>query len=218
MKAILFDLDGTLIDSSEGITKSTQYALKEYGIEEPNLDKLRVFIGPPLHQSFSKYYGFSEEQGKEAVFVYRRRYTTKGIFECSLYPGVIEALKQLRKDGFLIGMASSKPEVSCKRILEHFGIIDLFDDCVGSTEDGRIGTKEEVLNEVMRRWANIPVDQMCLVGDTIYDIEGANLVGMKSIGVSFGFGDIDEMRAAGAVDICDNMSAVVDAIHAIDRR
>jgi len=218
MKAVLFDLDGTLIDSSEGITKCAQYALKEFGIDEPDLDKLKAFIGPPLAGSFSKYYGFNKEQANEAVKVYRRRYVPTGIYECTLYPGVEKSLIALREEGFLIGMASSKPEVSCRRILEHFNIIHLFDECVGATEDGRIGSKEEVLNEVMRRWSDISKDDMCLVGDTIYDIEGANLVGMKSIGVSFGFGDAKEMKTAGAICICEDMYSVVEAIRKINRR
>ena len=151
MKAILFDLDGTLIDSSEGITKSTQYALAHYGIIENDLSKFYKFIGPPLVVSFKKYYDFPEEQAVEAVAVYRERYNKIGLFECSLYPGVRECIEKLKAQGYLIGMASSKPEVSCRRILEHFGILELFDDVVGATFDGRIDTKEEVLNEVMRR-------------------------------------------------------------------
>ena len=102
-------------------------------------------------------------------------------------------------------MASSKPEESCKRILDHFGILDLFDDVVGATFDGRIDKKGEVLNEVMRRWSDIPKDEMCLIGDTMFDVEGANLVGIPCYAVSFGFGDVGKMLAAGAVDVCDDM-------------
>lgn len=205
-KAVLFDLDGTLVDSSEGITKSVQYALKHFGIEENDLSKLQVFIGPPLGESFMKYYGFSKEQADEGIRVYRERYKPIGIFECKLYPGVRECIMQLRKQGYLIGVASSKPEKFCKMILEHFDVLSLFDDVVGATEDGSIGTKEEVLKEVMRRWADIPKENMCLIGDTIFDVEGANLVGISAIGVSFGFGDIDEMMRAGAKGICNHMT------------
>ena len=148
MKAILFDLDGTLIDSSEGITKSAQYALAHYGIEETDLKKLYFFIGPPLSVTFQTHYGFSEKKAYEAVQVYRERYNKIGIFECSLFPGVETCIRKLKESGYMIGMASSKPEESCKRILDHFGILDLFDDVVGATFDGRIDKKEEVLNEV----------------------------------------------------------------------
>ena len=212
MKAILFDLDGTLIDSSEGITRSAQYALAHYGIDEPDLKKIYFFIGPPLMNTFMNHYGFSKEKATEAVAVYRERYQDTGIFECSLYPGVKECIEELKKRGYMIGMASSKPEVSCKRILEHFGILELFDDVVGATFDGKIDTKEEVLNEVMRRWSDIPREEMCLIGDTMFDIEGANQVGVPSIAVSFGFGNVDEMLKAGAKTVVDDLRKLPDVI------
>ena len=212
MKAILFDLDGTLIDSSEGITKSTQYALAHYGIIENDLSKFYKFIGPPLVASFKKYYDFTEEQAVEAVVVYRERYNKIGLFECRLYPGVRECIETLKKKGYLIGRASSKPEVSCRRILEHFGILELFDDVVGATFDGRIDTKEEVLNEVLRRWSNVPKEEMCLIGDTMFDVEGANKVGVRSVAVTFGFGDVEQMIKAGAVAVCEEMSSLPEII------
>ena len=212
MKAILFDLDGTLIDSSEGITKSTQYALAHYGIIENDLSKFYKFIGPPLVASFKKYYDFPEEQAVEAVAVYRERYNKIGLFECSLYPGVRECIEKLKAQGYLIGMASSKPEVSCRRILEHFGILELFDDVVGATFDGRIDTKEEVLNEVMCRWSDVPKDEMCLIGDTMFDVEGANQVGIRTVAVNFGFGNVQEMVEAGAVAVCDGMEKLPEIV------
>lgn len=212
MKAILFDLDGTLIDSSEGITKSTQYALAHYGIIENDLSKFYKFIGPPLVASFKKYYDFPEEQAVEAVAVYRERYNNIGLFECSLYPGVRECIEKLKAQGYLIGMASSKPEVSCRRILEHFGILELFDDVVGATFDGRIDTKEEVLNEVMRRWSDVPKDEMCLIGDTMFDVEGANQVGIRTVAVTFGFGNVQEMVEAGAVAVCEDMAKLPEIV------
>lgn len=208
MKAILFDLDGTIIDSSEGVTKSVQHALKHFGIDEPDLKKLNVFIGPPLVESFPKNYGFTDEQTKEAIAIYRERYKPIGMLECKLYDGVADCLKTIREMGYKISVASSKPEPFCKKILEHFGILELFDEVVGATEDGKIDTKEEVLQELLRRWSDIPLSDMCLIGDTIYDIEGANLVGIKSVGVSYGFGNIQEMLDAGALFICDSMAEI----------
>ena len=196
MKAILFDLDGTLIDSSEGITKSAQYAL----------------IGPPLINTFMEHYGFTKERALEAVEKYRERYNKIGIFECSLFPGVKECIEALKAAGYRIGLASSKPEKSCERILEHFGILDMFDEVVGATFDGRIDTKEEVLNEVMRRWSDIPRDEMCLIGDTMFDIEGANRVNVPSIAVSFGFGDVNEMVSAGAKAVIDDIRQLPDVL------
>lgn len=215
IKAILFDLDGTLIDSSEGITKSAQYALKHYGIEAPHLEDLKFFIGPPLMYTFTKHYQFPEEQAREAVGVYRERYNVIGIFECALYPHVRECIEELRKRGYLIGLASSKPEGACKRILEHFHILDLFDQVVGSTPDGRIDSKEEVLNELLRRWSDLSVEEMCLIGDTLFDVEGAKQVGISTLVVSFGFGKVDEMLDAGAKAVCNDLIGLPELIEEV---
>ena len=127
-------------------------------------------------------------------------------------------LEELKRQGYMIGMASSKPEESCRRILEHFGILGLFDDVVGATMDGRIDTKEEVLNEVMRRWSEIPKEEMCLIGDTMFDIDGANMVGVPSIAVSFGFGNVDEMLKAGAKTVIDDLRELPAKIKEIFQR
>jgi phosphoglycolate phosphatase len=205
MKAVLFDLDGTLSNSKEGITKCVQYALKHFGIEEPDRDKLEIFIGPPLVDSFMNFYGMSLEDAKIATAKYRERYTPIGIHEASMYPGVRECIEELKRQGYIIGMASSKPEEYCRIILEDFGILELFDDVVGATMDGRIDSKEQVLMEVFRRWSHYGKDEMCLIGDSIYDVEGANLVGIPCVAVSYGFGDVQEMIAAGAVAVIDNL-------------
>lgn len=217
MKAVLFDLDGTLIDSFEGIAKSAQYALRRFGINEENLENLRPFVGPPLVESFQKWYGLSKEQAIEATDIYRERYRPIGILECSLYPGVGECIRTLKAEGYQIGMASSKPEEFCRRILEHFGLLDLFDDVVGATFDRRIDTKEEVLNEVLRRWSDIPKDQMCLIGDTMFDLVGAKKIGIDCIAVSYGFGDAKEMLQKGAVAICDRMADLPELIQRLNR-
>lgn len=217
MKAVLFDLDGTLIDSFEGIAKSAQYALRRFGINEENLENLRPFVGPPLVESFQKWYGLSKEQAIEATDIYRERYRPIGILECSLYPGVEECIRTLKAEGYQIGMASSKPEEFCRRILEHFGLLDLFDDVVGATFDRRIDTKEEVLNEVLRRWSDIPKDKMCLIGDTMFDLVGAKKIGIDCIAVSYGFGDAKEMLQNGAVAICDRMADLPELIQRLNR-
>ena len=159
-----------------------------------------------------EHYGFTKERALEAVGKYRERYNKIGIFECSLFPGVKECIEALKAAGYRIGLASSKPEKSCERILEHFGILDMFDEVVGATFDGRIDTKEEVLNEVMRRWSDIPRDEMCLIGDTMFDIEGANRVNVPSIAVSFGFGDVNEMVSAGAKAVIDDLRQLPDVL------
>ncbi len=205
MKVILFDMDGTLIDSSEGILKCAEYALAHYGLEPKDEATMHKIIGPPLWESFVKLFGFDKETALEAVSVYRERYNTKGLFEICAYPGVEECLKQLKEEGYKIGVASSKPEQSCRRILEHLGVLSYFDEVVGATFDGSRETKIEVLNEAFHRFETFEKKDMCLIGDTIFDIEGANEGGIVSAGVSFGFGNIKDMTEAGAAFICDDM-------------
>ena len=212
IKAVLFDLDGTISNSKEGITKCVQYALESFGIIEPDLDKLSVFIGPPLVDSFMKYYNFTEEQAKEATAKYRERYTPIGVHETHMYPNSRECIEELRRRGYVIGMASSKPENYCKVVLEDFGIIDLFDDIVGATMDGRLSSKESVLEEVFRRWGHFRKDEICLIGDTMYDVNGANYTGIPCVAVTFGFGDANEMREAGAVALIDDLMELPDVL------
>lgn len=214
MKAVLFDLDGTLINSEEGITKSVSYALAYYGIKEDNLENLKCFIGPPLEVMFQEKYQFDEEKSKEATEKFRERYKVKGILECALYDGVKDALKRLKEDGYRIALASSKPEELCRRILKMFEITDYFDEIVGSTYDGRINSKDEVLEELKRRMTDIPKDEMCLVGDTKYDVCGAKKFGIECVAVSYGFGEREELTQMGAVCVCDDLEEVVDYIEA----
>ena len=210
MKAVLWDLDGTIIDSEEGITKCVRYALRAKGIEEQDASKLRRFIGPPLDVSYREHYGMSEEEAWESVAKYRERFDAKGIFECRLYDGVREALRRLHEDGYVQALASSKPETACRRILEHFELTGYFDEIVGSTLDGSISTKEEVLEELGRRFRDrgIGKEEMCLVGDTKYDAGGAQAFGIRCIGVSYGFGTRGELLAAGAVEVFDRVEDV----------
>ena len=152
IKAVLFDLDGTIINSEEGITKCVQYALHAYGIDEPDRTKLRCFIGPPLDPVFREKYGMTEAEAWQSVEKYRERFDVKGIFECSLYDGVREAIARFKEHGYLLALASSKPETACRRILEHFDLLGYFDEVVGSTLDGSISTKAEVLKNWGAAW------------------------------------------------------------------
>lgn len=210
MKAILFDLDGTLINSEEGITKCVQYALKAQGIDEPDRTKLLCFIGPPLSATFKETYGMTEEEAQRAVQKYRERFDTEGIFECCLYEGAAETLAHLKEKGYVTALASSKPETACRRIIEHFHLNSCFDEIVGSTLDGSISTKQEVLEELYRRMHNIPKQEMCLIGDTRYDAEGAKEFGIRCIGVSYGFGTREELLNSGAEAVFDHMKEVED--------
>ena len=210
MKAILFDLDGTIINSEEGITKCVQYALRSFGIDEPDRKKLLCFIGPPLDPVFREKYGFDEKKAWAAVEKYRERFDREGIFECELYDGIADAIKRLKEKGYVIALASSKPETACRRILEHFSLTPYFDMIVGSTLDGSISTKQEVLEELGRRMAhlNIPKEEMCLIGDTAYDVIGAKKFGIRCIGVTYGFGTRSQIEEAGAYRICENVKEI----------
>jgi len=209
-KAILFDLDGTLIDSSEGITKSAQYALRHYGIEESDLKKLYRFIGPPLADSFEKWYGFSRAQAVEAVDVFRERYQSIGYLECELYPDTGKVLESLKQMGYFLGVATSKPEVTARIILKDKGVDCYFDAICGATMDGRIEKKADVIRELLKREPDYAISDMILVGDTAFDMQGANLLGMDSVAVSFGFGDVAEMKEAGALDVLDSMNMLLE--------
>lgn len=208
IKAVLFDLDGTIINSEEGITKCVQYALAARGIDEPDRSKLVCFIGPPLEPVFREKYGMTEEQAWEAVVKYRERFDQTGIFECCLYEGVPEVLKSLRKKGYFLALASSKPETACKRILEHFGLLGEFDEVTGSTLDGSVSTKQEVLEELFCRMNGIKKENMCLVGDTKYDAAGAMQAGIRCIGVGYGFGTKEELLGAGAETVLPSIKEV----------
>lgn len=210
IKAILFDLDGTIINSEEGITRCVQYALHARGIKEPDLNKLLCFIGPPLEQSFQEYYGMTTEEAWEAIAKYRERFDAEGIFECCLYEGVREVLASLKEKGYVLALASSKPEKACRRILEHFALTSYFDEIVGATLDGSISTKEEVLEELGRRMAHMHIakEEMCLIGDTKFDAKGARIFGIRCIGVSYGFGTRADMLAEGTERVFDSIGEV----------
>lgn len=217
MKAILFDLDGTIINSQEGITKCVQYALKAYGIDEPDLNQLLCFIGPPLELIFRRNYGMTREDAWQSVVKYRERFDSKGIFECFLYDGVKETIIRMKENGYVLALASSKPETACRRILEHFELLPYFDEVAGATLDGAISTKEEVLEELGRRMSDsgISKEEMCLIGDTKYDAAGAKAFGISCIGVSYGFGTREELKEAGADAVFDTIKEVENYIENI---
>lgn len=199
---VLFDLDGTLTDSSEGIMKCVQYATeKALGFTETREDVLKSFIGPPLTTSFMKYDGVTEEDAKRAIKVYRERYQVTGIYENKLYPGIKEMLCALKEKGYKVGLASSKPELYCRQILGFFQIAQYFDVIVGAplNETGAGAEKPQLvekaivsLNMENRR------DNVVMVGDRSYDIEGAKTCRISSVGVRYGFASAGELERAGA--------------------
>ena len=200
-KYLLFDLDGTLTDPKEGICTCVQYALASFGIQEPDLDKLEPFIGPPLKESFMQFYDMNEEQAQAAVEKYRERFRDTGIFENRLYDGIPQMLRTLNSKGMFLAVASSKPTVFVERILEHFGIRSYFKAVVGSELDGTRTEKNEVVEEALRQlFVDAPVEKnkVYMIGDRRFDIEGAKAQGVDSVGVTYGYGGMEELREARA--------------------
>lgn len=223
-KYILFDLDGTLTDPKEGITKSVAYALKSYGIEVKDLDSLCKFIGPPLKDSFVNFYGFSDAQGAEAVEKYREYFRPYGVYENKVYDGVDELLRELKACGKIIILATSKPTVFAKVILEHFDLMKYFDVVCGSELDGSRVKKGDVVayaleqaGELERqageleRAKEIDKSLAVMIGDREHDILGAKENGLDSIGVLYGYGDRAEHEAAGADYIVETVDELISA-------
>lgn len=197
-KYFLFDLDGTLTDPFLGITNSVAYSLKHYGINVEDNKELAVFIGPPLYESFEKYYGFSKEGAIEAVEKYREYYRDKGIFENVLYSGAKDLLVTLKEKGVKIALATSKPEVFAIRILEHFGIKEYFHVITGSLLSGERVKKDEVVAETLKRLNSPEKGECVMIGDRSHDIVGGKANGIKTVGVLFGYGSEAELKEAGA--------------------
>lgn len=196
-KYIFFDLDGTLTNPAEGITNSVAHALKYYGISVSDKTQLYKFIGPPLAQSFSEFYGFSPDKAKEAVDKYREYFADTGIFENKVYDYIPEVLSKLKKAGFSLAMATSKPEVFAKRIADKFELTQYFDFIGGSLLDNSRTDKGEVIEYVL---SSLKADRekTIMVGDRSHDILGAKKCSVKSVGVLYGFGNREELEKAGA--------------------
>ncbi len=206
LKYVLFDLDGTLTDPFEGITNSVAYSLKSYGIEVSDRNQLSCFIGPPLYESYEKYYGFSKEKAVEAVEKYREYFSVTGLFENKVYNGIEELLKQLTNKGLRVVLATSKPEIFAKRILEHFNIQGYFTEVVGSLLSGERVKKGDVIKEALKRLNNPPKETLIMIGDRSHDILGAKENGLLSVGVLYGYGCRKELSDSGADFIAENIN------------
>lgn len=196
-KYFLFDLDGTITDTGEGIMKSAQYALDAFGIPRQTEAQLRRFVGPPLHLSFERLYGLSPQQALEAVEKYRERYRVKGVFESPLYEGMDKVLVQLSQVGTLC-LATSKPLVYAKQILELRGVDKYFAHLAGAEMDGTRTDKAEVIGYALELLGNPDRAEVIMVGDRQQDILGAKAQGVESIGALYGYGEPGELQEAGA--------------------
>ncbi len=209
---ILFDLDGTLTDPGLGITRSVQYALRSYGIEEEDLTKLYPFIGPPLKDSFMKYYGFPEEQASEAIGRYREYFTAGGMFENEVYDGIPEMLEKLREAGAVTAVATSKPEEFSERILKHFGLYRYFDAVCGASMDEVRVKKGEVIRYTLETLGADDVRQVIMVGDREHDVLGARENGLDCVGVLFGYGSRKELEEVSAYRIVGTVGELTECL------
>lgn len=202
---IFFDLDGTLTDPKDGIIRSIQYALERLGIHEPDSDKLKSWIGPPLLEAFRETYGMDAEMAESAVGYYRERYEERGMFENAVFPGVEELLSQLKANGGILAVATSKPTVYAKQICEHFGIAPYFTAIVGSELNGRRSKKDEVVAAAMEAVGVRDVRRAVLVGDRKFDVIGARKNGIDAVGVLYGYGSRNELES-------EHPSALVNSV------
>lgn len=206
---LLFDLDGTLTDPGEGITNSVAYALKKFGIEVVDRSELYPFIGPPLLESFMKLYGLSREDAERAVAYYREYFGDRGIFENRPYNGIKEALKTLKDAGKTLIMATSKPEPYARRIAEHFELDGYFTYMAGATFDESRSEKWDVIQYALDTMKIADLSQAVMIGDRKHDIIGAQKTGLDSVGVLWGYGTREELTAAGADAILDNIEQLI---------
>lgn len=209
---ILFDLDGTLTDPKEGITKSFQYALAHFGIVEPDLDNLEVVIGPPLGDSFINFYGFTKENAQEAVMKYRERFSTLGMYENKIYEGIPSMLQKLKDAGKKLAIASSKPTVFVEKILEHFEIKEYFHHIIGSNLDGTRSDKAEVVDAAIAGFGEVNRKDIIMVGDRKFDVIGAHERGVEVIGVTYGYGGVEELVESGADYVVKTVKELGDVL------
>jgi phosphoglycolate phosphatase len=209
---LFFDLDGTLTDPAEGITNSVMHALKKWGIEVDDRRELYCFIGPPLSASFKKYYGFSESDALLCVEYYREHFRDTGIFENKVYEGVHELLERLQREGKKIVLATSKPEVFAKRILDHFDLAKYFYFVAGASMDESRNKKADVIRYALESLEIKDKSGVLMIGDRDQDMAGANLNGIDSLGVLYGYGDRAELDGAGALYIAETVEDILNFV------
>lgn len=209
-KAIFFDLDGTLTDSGEGIINCATLALNHFGLPVPSREEMRVFVGPPLDQTFIRF-GVPEDKAQEAINVFRSRYLVVGKFENTPYPGIRELLETLKSQGHRLFVATSKPETTAVEILHKFQLADFFEEICGATFDHSRVHKADVIAYLLGK-IGMP-ENILMVGDTEFDVLGAAAHGIDTIGVSWGYGEVCAMERAGAVAIAYSMEELLTYIN-----
>jgi len=212
-QTFLFDLDGTLTNSELGVTNSVAYALAKCGIEVQDKKDLTVFIGPPLRDSFERFYGFSEEESLKAVGYYREYFSEKGLYENEVYPEIPELLTSLKQAGKQLIVATSKPEKFSVQILKHFGLYDYFDFVAGATMDGSRSRKSDVIQYALEQNQITDLAHTIMIGDREHDVLGAQAQKLDSIGVLYGFGNREELESAGATYIAQEVGDIAKIIN-----
>ena len=208
-KAIVFDLDGTLTDSGEGIMNCAKLALEHYGLPIPSEAELRTFVGPPLHDSFIRF-GVPAEEADNAIKIYRSRYIPIGKFENHPYEGIQDTLEKLKALGHTLYVATSKPETMSVEILEHFDMAKYFDIIAGASFDRSRSSKEDVIAYLLNQCGDY--DRKIMVGDTAFDVIGAKAHGIPTVGVAWGYGKVEDMENAGAISIAHTMDELFEAL------
>lgn len=214
-KYVFFDLDGTLTDSGEGIIRSLEYAFDELKLEKPQREMLMKFIGPPLAVSFREFMHYDDETADKAITKYRERYVVRGIFENYPYDGIAQLLAKMKKHGFRLAVATTKPEFMAKRVTDRYELTDFFETVSGAIGDD--DTKESVIRRACERM-NIPESEFCsvlMVGDRKYDIIGAHACAIKCCGVKYGFAPEGELERYGADYIADDVEALGELIFSL---
>jgi phosphoglycolate phosphatase len=197
--AVLFDFDGTVADTGEGILNSLRFAFLDQGDPVPDLSDLRKFIGPPIYYSFTAFYGVPEERVADYIKSYRARYRQTGVYECVLYPGMRETLQALRRHGVKVGIASSKPESLIYEVMRHLAVTELFDAVTGTAvDDSRHASKTELIEDCLAKLGVTDRTRALMVADRLYDLDGAAGAGVDGCGALFGYGSEAEFRAHNA--------------------
>ncbi len=211
--AVIFDFDGTLVDTGEGILKSLQFAFEDHGRPIPTAEDLKKFIGPPIYYSFTTFYDVSEDEVGDYIKSYRRRYREKGIYECRLYDGMEETLRALRAGGVKLGIASSKPLHLIYDVMRVVGITELFDAVVGTMlDDSRHEGKADLVDESRRKLGVEDKRRVLMVGDRYFDIDGAAGAGVDSAGMLYGYGSREEFEAHGATFVLSRASDLLPVV------
>lgn len=215
-KYILWDLDGTIADTYEGVKNSMAYALEPFGFKLEDKETVDKFIGPPLRVSIPMVTGFDMVKTEKVIERFRERYAPIGLYECQLFPEVSETLDRFNEAGRVQAVSSSKPQVQCVDVLKHLGVGEKFNFIFGATLDGRIDSKLQVLEETFRvmgeKYPNFDKSETILIGDTKYDAIGAKEAGIDCIGVGYGFGSLEEFMDNDAIGYYETLDEVYNVI------